>query len=411
MLKISKQQINERWDATPEILRESLCSFENGKIIWQIGKEQHLDDKKIGIIAALSGYAIYGFIQLNDLAKEIKANLNLHSEIADSIAKEIESKIFSSIKNEMKKSYDSSLIHKPAGDFKEDILDLRTQMPSPIKTEPEKIISPEPAPIQSEPVGEAPLIIHKEAEFKPVLGAKRPLSGLFGALKGKEEIKPITAQIEILSKEPPLPSIEEQLKNIKIIPEKKIEEPKIISSEPSKPKIVHYTDLRTPLPPLPIDQKKTTEAISKAPLSVLPLPKQKKKGFFSWLIGIFIGKEKTLKEISDKDILMEIPIPQNMPEVKIPIQPIIPEKPPIPSPPSPKPVVEIPKPPREETKVFEIKTQNIPKNIPVAKPVLPQEAVKIQPPIPPIPKAEPPKTTSSEEIIDLRTFEKFKGNN
>src|SRR3989344_9558790 len=107
MLKISKQQINERWDATPEILRESLCSFENGKIIWQIGKEQHLDDKKIGIIAALSGYAIYGFIQLNDLAKEIKANLNLHSEIADSIAKEIESKIFSSIKNEMKKSYDS----------------------------------------------------------------------------------------------------------------------------------------------------------------------------------------------------------------------------------------------------------------------------------------------------------------
>ena len=46
MLKISKQQINERWDATPEILRESLCSFENGKIIWQIGKKQHLYYKK-----------------------------------------------------------------------------------------------------------------------------------------------------------------------------------------------------------------------------------------------------------------------------------------------------------------------------------------------------------------------------
>ena len=105
MIKISKQQIDERWDSLPEPLREILYSPTYSNMVWKISEEHHLDDKKAGVILGLTGNIIMGFIHLDDLAKEISLALNLNSEIANSISRELDKKIFSSFNKEINKNY------------------------------------------------------------------------------------------------------------------------------------------------------------------------------------------------------------------------------------------------------------------------------------------------------------------
>ena len=105
MIQITKQQIDARWDILPVNLREILYSPDYGKIIWDVCEANHLTNEKIGKIAGLCGYVIMGFIHPEDLAKEIKNATGIHSEIAETIAKEIDRKIFTPIGNEIDKIY------------------------------------------------------------------------------------------------------------------------------------------------------------------------------------------------------------------------------------------------------------------------------------------------------------------
>jgi len=265
MVNISRQQKLERWDTLPDNLKEALFSEYNADILWQVCRTQHLTEDKIKIIATLAGDVILGFIHPEDLAKEIRESLNLNPEIANSIANEIDRKIFSPVKTDLEKVY--------APPSEEEILDLRakteekSQEPAVKvelpKVEPvPKIITPEeeikPQEVQPpevkpqfgevEPpkigVGEAePLIIHKEAEFKPLAETKKSLGGLFGFLrKGKKEeekISPVKAQVEI--------GIDTKLHEIEHeITRKESPTP---SPEPPKVRVVHYTEFPMPVSP------------------------------------------------------------------------------------------------------------------------------------------------------------------
>ncbi|MBI4159588.1 hypothetical protein HY504_00275 [Candidatus Wolfebacteria bacterium] len=53
----------------------------------------------------LVGYVFFGFLHSADLGKEIRNSLNIDQKIADSIAAEIEKKIFAPIRSELKKLY------------------------------------------------------------------------------------------------------------------------------------------------------------------------------------------------------------------------------------------------------------------------------------------------------------------
>lgn len=241
MLQITRQQTLRRWNVLPQNLRESLFSEYNSNILWRICEEQHLSEDKISKIATLAGDVIMGFIHPEDLDDEIKKTLGINQEIAAFIARQIDRKIFSLIKNDINKVY------APAGTLAEEklaeesalsseiseehIVDLREKaeaekpqiisldtLKTEIKTEiekPKEEIKKEPSitqlPITQLP-SEAPFILHKQEEMKPVLGAKKSLGGLFGFL-GKEEMKeemkapkPVAVEIQIGGIEPPAKS-------------------------------------------------------------------------------------------------------------------------------------------------------------------------------------------------------------
>ena len=283
MVNISRQQKLERWDTLPDNLKEALFSEYNADILWQVCRTQHLTEDKIKIIATLAGDVILGFIHPEDLAKEIRESLNLNPEIANSIANEIDRKIFSPVKTDLEKVY--------APPSEEEILDLRakteekSQEPAVKvelpKVEPvPKIITPEeeikPQEVQppeikrqygevEPPKTEAePFIIHKEAEFKPLSETKKSLGGLFGFLRrGGEEklqkVESVKAEVKIGDKS------------------LKTEPPKITKTEPPKVRVVHYTEFQPAVSPFPTETKKPKveiKPVSKVepPIETKPIP-------------------------------------------------------------------------------------------------------------------------------------------
>lgn len=245
MLKIFQQQISERWDTLPMSLREALYSPEYGKTIWKIGVEYHLDDRKIGIIVGIAGYVILGFLQPEDVAKEIREGLNLNPEIANSIAREIDRKIFSPIKSDLEKVY------SPVAELPEIKPKPKPEPTLPVQPEPEPQPSPEatagaakPASfptaqpeVPAEPLktilttpvpAEKPFILFKETEAKPVTEKKKitfPAIDWFKKKKPPKTEAPVKVELEIFG-----PKIEEK------------KEPTIAKTEAPKQKVIHYRE-------------------------------------------------------------------------------------------------------------------------------------------------------------------------
>ncbi len=104
MFQITKQQVNNRWDKLPIILREAVFSERNADILWRVCEDQHLPENKIYRVASLVGDVLMGFIHPDNLAREIKEMIALNPVIIDSIIKEINSKIFAPIRSEINKA-------------------------------------------------------------------------------------------------------------------------------------------------------------------------------------------------------------------------------------------------------------------------------------------------------------------
>ncbi len=296
MIKITHQQALTRYDTLSDVLKDAGFSIQNVQIIRRIGEENHLSYDKVLVISELVGYILFGFIHPEDLAKEIRESLNLNPEIANSVAEEIDRKIFSPIRTDLEKVY--------APPSEEEVLDLRAvareakpveevafsrvEAPiaeagaaatSPVETpkiipqeeKPETVKPPEISPIAapSAPVLPAaepgpvatseaePFIIHKEAEFKPLSETKKSLGGLFGFLrKGGEEklekAEPVRAQVEIGDKS------------------LKAEPLKITKTEPPKVRVVHYTEFQPAVSPFPTETEKPKVETEKIKVEIKP---------------------------------------------------------------------------------------------------------------------------------------------
>lgn len=231
MIQISRSQALNRYDLLQENLKDSLFSAQNAEIIRRVCASHHLTEDKTVIIGKIVGYIIMGFIHPEDLAGEIKNALNINPEIAASISREIDRKIFSPIRNDIDKVY-SPL----EGSAEEHIIDLR-------KVEEKKEVEPlKEEVVAPEKPEDKPVIIHQEAEIKPTAVVKKSLGGLFSALGAKKEEakapKPVAAEVQIAGEQPPKEEV---------------------SKPAAPPRVVHYTELRTSLtPPAPAQAAPTT---------------------------------------------------------------------------------------------------------------------------------------------------------
>jgi hypothetical protein len=207
--KITEQELQKRFNSLPDALKNALDSASNLNIANQICKNHHLvDEEKMLIVQQICGFVMFGFIHYYDIADEINGFLELNNpKLAQSIAKELEVKIFIQLKSELEKNYEPLPDITPAATQLVEI--TKKPEPTPITpAEPPRIIeevkkptslagltapkptappsAPTPAPPAPPPVKSPstqlgasrveppvvsrvePVFIHKEAEFKPI---------------------------------------------------------------------------------------------------------------------------------------------------------------------------------------------------------------------------------------------------
>ncbi len=334
MLNISREQALERYETLPENLKEALFSAANAQIIRRLGETYHLSDDKISILATIAGDVILGFLHPNDLAAEIRSSLNLdynlNPQLAVSIAQEIDHRILMPFRNDLEKIYKpipdgstslttrigaKTVIEIAGGPVPAEAIMEKPKEASGVEVEAPKIVSAQEEkkkeiqpPITQLPITELlteePLIIHKEAEFKPISETKKSLGGMFGFLRKKEsgaekKIIPIKAQIEMglveadkrgsqdvigadlrgkAKTEPPAASHSTTLRASEA-------EPKEEQKELPKVKVINYSEPQTPIikekieMPLVVSeaepqQKKPVETPPKPALDLRPQPVQ-----------------------------------------------------------------------------------------------------------------------------------------
>ena len=258
MLKISTKQARERWDTLPENLKEAIFSEINADIVWGIGAENHLPEEKINIIATLAGDVLMGFLHpdADEVAKELKNRIDLPAPLTLEIAKELEKKIFNSLRSDLGRIYAPPLEEN----FK----------PEPVKENIEETEKP-PVLVPPEETGELkPPIKELEKQVEDAYGEKEapklePPSNLpFKSsaqtldIKGRTKETPVKTEEEILEK--PFILHEERQESS---PEKPAENPWVsfetkkdfskpaekkpvpVRIEIPKTRVVHYSNLRT----------------------------------------------------------------------------------------------------------------------------------------------------------------------
>jgi len=416
MLKIPRQQVLDRWDSLTDNLREALCSEQNADILWHVCQSQHLSEDKIGIVAILAGDVIMGFAHPEDLAKEIKNELNLNPAIAETIAAEINRKIFIPIKSELEKVY------------------------SPVTAE--NIAAKPTEAAQSVPSSEEVLDLRKYKEL-PKPPQVQPASEIVKT--------PVASYVESLRIEPPVPIAVVPSSTSKVNPltqfgAGRVEPPKFTAANKpfdvardkpeagrfETPKIIPIGEKEKEIAELPPLSKLPSEEplIIHKEVQLRPLPETKKSlgGFFS-----FLKREK--KEIKQASVMAKIDIggkPKEPPvvsrteppkvrvvhysefltpvtqpgEVKVEKKEIVEKKEPMPI---------VPKPPV-------VSRIEPPENLPVANQIKAPVASRFEPPVvsrveplrpqiskPEIPKPEIPKVkTSVESVLDLRKIAELK---
>jgi len=228
---IAPSILAQRYLVLPEKLRDEIFSYATAEDIMRITEEQHLSPEKTSAVAVLTGRVLLGFTHPEDIKKEIQKILNLDPRITETLYQALDKKIFSLFREEIHSVYDPIINAQGVAEVdttpQEKIITFAGLEEETIKKEETLPIHiSEKVPAETAKTEESPFILQEE---KPIVEPAKPilkkltssLGGFFGPKK-KEERAPaeaVRAKIEFLG-------------------ERKEEKEK---------RVVHYSELRTPL--------------------------------------------------------------------------------------------------------------------------------------------------------------------
>ncbi len=144
---ITETELDKRFDALPDKLKEALTSDRNLTIIDQVCQKNRIaDEDKKETIQQIAALVLFGFVHPYDAGAEINDALLLNNpRFSASVADELNAKIFAPLKTELENNY-----HPPAGTsadiVKEPAAKNKIQVPAP------KIISQAPALMPAQPI-------------------------------------------------------------------------------------------------------------------------------------------------------------------------------------------------------------------------------------------------------------------
>ena len=241
MMNISKQQARDRWDTLPDNLKEAIFSEVNADIVWRVGEANHLNEGKIREIATVAGDVVMGFLHPDpdDVSREIQARINIPRPLALDIAKELARKIFLPLKNDLDRIYSpvgSETLTRPLESvIPVEITETKPESPR----EPQRAEAPPDLPLaesvpETEPTAPPVNEVKKEP---PAVGEDQP----FILHEEKPLFTPVVPpEKPYVSFEPPRSPKAPAPKKVTV----KIETPQEKSEEA---RVVHYSNLRTPL--------------------------------------------------------------------------------------------------------------------------------------------------------------------
>ncbi len=155
MITISQNQALKRWDALPDTLREALYSEVGSGFLWRTCEAEHIPKEKIYAVSKIAGYVLLGFLHPGDFGLEIKEVLALNPQIAETIAKAINERIFKPLEADLNR------IYAPPGSFDNGL--------PPISFADIKRPSVAPAP-----AAQAPIPVKTPPPFAPFGGGESP---------------------------------------------------------------------------------------------------------------------------------------------------------------------------------------------------------------------------------------------
>lgn len=285
----------------PDILKEAIASETNSGLVWKTAENEHLSKDKMKIVSRSVGFVLMGFIHPEELSAEIRNETGVDSRIAANIAEPINKRIFQPLQDELEKIYAPASeepqkiqpammdsisplkigdVPKPptpsalASQIKQTIPPFAVPSPLPIPTpaipKPIQTLDSSVPPVVSPSTGSMnspqassgqakveppvvskvePFMLHQESEFKPsTQSAQNFKVGLsqeqFGKMEQKWTAPPKPAQIETGFVPQQNPEQSKPALN-------KVEGPALSRVEGSAARVVHYNEMKTPLPPKP----------------------------------------------------------------------------------------------------------------------------------------------------------------
>lgn len=108
-INYTKEELETRYRKLPEILRDALLSVEVANKIFETAKKHGLPAQKISRLAEEVGYVILGLTKPQEFIPKLIQTVEVDSDKAKTIAKEINHQIFFPLREELKKTHEMDM--------------------------------------------------------------------------------------------------------------------------------------------------------------------------------------------------------------------------------------------------------------------------------------------------------------
>lgn len=102
-MNFTPQQIKERYKTLPQDLRDVYFSEETAEKLAVIGKANNLRTDQIGLLADETGLVMLGLTSTSEYIPNLAKRLGIDKELAKKVAEEVNSQIFSQMREAMQK--------------------------------------------------------------------------------------------------------------------------------------------------------------------------------------------------------------------------------------------------------------------------------------------------------------------
>ena len=166
MARYSDEQLKERRERLPQVLRDAIFDPAVADKMYWIGKSNGLTIEQLGYAVEETGYIILGLTKPQEFVKSLKERLDVPEDIAKKIAAEINHQIFFPLREALKQTHEFDISEEAIQKGSDSIAPRPVLRPTPQQSVPQPSTRPTLAPTTPQP----------PAQQKPVIAQPAPIS-------------------------------------------------------------------------------------------------------------------------------------------------------------------------------------------------------------------------------------------